>query len=82
MKQAIKDRIDLIKNITDSFTRSVSHFCEYSYGDDAGNWSIDRNSGATRQQIHELAKMIRREVLALDKDVQKHYESGSDGLGR
>lgn len=84
MKQGIRQRTELLRNLVDSYTRGVAEFCEHGFYDDYGNSTIDRNSGATRNQLHETAKMIRREVLKLDKDIQRTYETDEDtkGLGR
>lgn len=84
MKNGIRERTEFIRNLVDAYTRSVSEFCEHDFLDDYGNSTIDRNSGATRQQLHEQAKMIRREVLKIDKDIQRQHETDEDteGLGR
>lgn len=84
MKQGIKERTELIRNLVDAYTRSVEEFCKHEFLDDYGNSTIDRNSGATRNQLHEQSKLIRREVLKLDKDIQRQHETEEDemGLGR
>lgn len=84
MKQSIEDRLALLKSMVDEYTRNVSEFAGYEYHHDYANMDIDRNSGCTRNQLHEQAKMLRRIILQLDKDVSRTYEMIRDttGLGR
>lgn len=84
MKQGIMERLALIRSLVDAYTRAVEEFAEHDYDTDRANDTIDRNSGCTRGQLHEQAKMIRREILNIDKDVCRTVPNITDreGLGR
>lgn len=67
MKDGIKQRRAYLMDMVDRYTRGVNIYCNAAHGNDMAGHYINPVDGASKYQLHEQAKAIRREVLALDK---------------
>lgn len=72
-KREIEELTNFTDELYDRFKKCALEFCEYPSSEDSAGNRIDRNSGACRQQLHEHAKMLRREILKIDKLIYNKY---------
>ena len=80
MKEAITESRELLINLFDAYTRGLEEYAGAPHGADYAGHHIEMFSGASRYQLHEMAKMLRREILKLDKIVMGRDQDES--LGR
>lgn len=78
MKDGIKQRRAYLMDMVDRYTRGVNIYCNYNHHEDACGCKINPTDGASKYQLHEQAKAIRREVLALDKLIMSYSQEEKD----